>query len=63
MIKFVITIILLRLYFLCMFTVLQIASTLWSKLSLYSIIGYYNSVYVTGLFPYVLCNMAFDTFY
>ena len=46
-------------------TVLQIASTLWSKLSLYSrlIIEYYDSVYVTGLFPYVLCNMAFDAFY
>ena len=46
-----------------MFTVLQIASTLWSKLSLYGIIEYYNSVYVTGLFPYVRCNMAFDEFY
>ena len=46
-----------------MFTVLQIASTLWSKLSLYSIIEYYDSVYVTGLFPYVLSNMAFDAFY
>ena len=46
-----------------MFILLQIASTLWPKLSLYSIIEYYNSVYVAGLFPYVLCNMAFDAFY
>ena len=55
----VITIVLLKLYFLCMFTVLQIADNLWSKLSLYSIIEYYDSVYVTGLFPYVLCNITF----